>query len=78
MGNYRYAYEDEIRIQTPGDGECLLLSDSAGSSVTALVSGEVVLDAEDRRWLIRWLAARTPGFHVIECEHAEPPKRAEP
>lgn len=64
--------DGELRLQGPGNGE-LFEAEQLEDTTTAVVrvTGDIELDEEDRRWLIRWLAARTPGLHVIGCEHAE-------
>lgn len=71
--------DGELRLQEPDDGELFEAEQLAGTrTVTVRAAGDVDLDEEDRRWLIRWLAQRTPGLHVIECVQAVAPDGSAP
>lgn len=53
------------------DTNFVIENDIDGSEPYVEVRGGYIdLNEEHRRLLIKWLASRTSGVHVIECEHA--------
>ncbi len=70
MAERFYIYDEEIRLQNDDDDLLQISQEESGVVVVDIVSAGMELSESHRRHLIKWLASRTPGLHLIECEHA--------